>query len=159
MLFNYIWTRNWNNFSKLRFCRSARSSSYKNIPLISPINSNFFLKCDRFISVFLTWKVSVGFIRWYNNYQKITLMKSIILFLIKKLEKLFYDLESVPSDNLILHIFITKIRLCPVQCARQTFISFSGKIAKNHIKSIKANSMLILVIKCFRWETSTIHHI
>ena len=130
MLYNYIWTRNWNNFSKLRFCRSARSSSYKNIPLVSPINSNFFLKCDRFISVLFTWKVSVGFIRRYINYQKITRMKFIILFLIKKLEILSYDLESVPSDNLILHLFITKIGLWPVQFARQTFFSFSGKNSK-----------------------------
>ena len=93
-----------------------------------------------------------GFNCMYENHKQTTLIKFIILFLIKKIYYFFHVFKCVLTDNLILHRFITKMQLCYIQFARKTvFLTLRKNTKKNHIKSIKAKIMFILIdITCFK---------
>lgn len=51
--------------------------------------------------------------------------KIVILFLFLKKDDLFYVFEFDLSDILILHRFITKIRVCNISFVENTFFSLS----------------------------------
>ena len=61
----------------------------------------------------------------------------------------------------IMNFVIKKSILSPLICKKNIFILFPEKIAKqNHIKSIKANIMILIVIACFNdlWCKNLVWH-